>query len=263
MIPRKVLWQCLRRSWCVGAAMSTHHMQRAGFLYALDPALVVLYPDSEDLKQARQRYLQNVRTHTVMASLLVGLFIALEVQVARKAIPATALQNILHTTATTLSAIGDSFFSGTFLVMWALGCFLCFLLALPAGGLANLSTINHVALWPMLAWTGFLLALVTSFCVYMFYAGVHKGLGALRRLGTFNLINWAERIKVCNALCIALLLGLMVDGKMVSLMSSEIWCLVCMLGAILLIKKAHTPRVALVAIFFLAMFLQGTMSSIY
>ncbi len=262
MLQKKIYRQCLWRSWSVGSAMSTHHMQRVGLLYALDPALRALYAGTDDLRLARQRYLQNVRTHTVMAPLLVGVFIALEEQVAQHKVPAKVLQSLLHTTATTLSAIGDSFFSGTYLVFWALGCFLCFLYGVPLGSLESSLVQENLVIWPVLLWTGFLLALVTVFRVYTFYLGVHKGIAALQMLGKLNLINWAERIKVCNAVLIACIFAKMTDGETVFFWGNEVWGLASMLCAILLIKKAHTPRIALICLFFLVMFLQSTVSTV-
>ncbi len=263
MLQKKVLWQCLRRSWSVGAAMSARHMQRVGFLYALHPALARLYPQAQALQEAKKRYLSNVRTHCVMAPLLVGIFIALEVRVARQEFPATGIQGLLHTTATTLSAIGDSFFSGTLLVLWALGCFLCFLLGIPASFLDNMAHGNalplttYSMLLPALLWTGFLLALVGAFRVYMFFIGVKHGLSALRILRGFDLINWAERIKLCNAALLCGIFWKITDGKELFFWGNEIWGILCMLMAVLLVQRAHVPRLILVSLLFVFLFMQS------
>ncbi len=262
MLPKKVLWQCFCRSWSVGAGMSTHHLQRVGLMYALNPALVHIYPHADDLREARKRYLASVRTHTVMASLLVGLFISLETLIAKHKLSTQGIENLLHTTTTTLSAIGDSFFSGSFLVLWALGCFLCFLHGLPVGGVATVELLGMLRIWPAVIWTGFLLALVTIFRVYTFHLGVKYGLAALQDIRKFNLINWAERIKMCNAALIALIFITMTDGAQIFFWGNEFWGLVCMLIAVLLINKAHIPRIVLIAILFIVLFLQNNITAI-
>ncbi len=263
MLPKKVLWQCFRRSWSVGAAMSARHMQRAGFLYALDPALQALHTQDEALCAARKRYIHHVRTHTLMAPLLVGIFLALEERIAQEKMSAEGMEGLLHTTATTLSAIGDSFFSGSVLVFWALGCFLCFLYGIPSAFVAHAPLWNsplvmqNTMVTAALAWTGCLLAMVIFFRMYMFYMGVKHNFGALHILRTFDLINWAERIKLGNAFLLAAIFWNMVDGETIFYWGNEVWAVFCVLVAALLIQRAHVPRLVLVILLFAALFLES------
>ncbi len=226
--------------------MSSRHMQRVSFLYALEPVLQFLYDQEDTLREARRRYLSHVRTHVLMAPLLVAMCIALEERVAKKEIPVTGMDGILHTTATTLSAIGDSFFSGSVLVLWALGCFLSFLQCAP-----------HSFLHVFLAWTGILVVLLGFFRLYMFHMGVKYGLGALQKLRTLDLINWAERIKFCNALLLAYIFANMIDGESIFHWGNEVWAVFAVLTAVLLIQRAHVPRLILVAVLFIALFLDS------
>ncbi len=264
-IHKRVLWQCFCRSWCVGAAMSAGYMQRVSFLYALHPALLALYPEAEDLREARRRYLGNVRTHIIMAPLLVGMFIALELRLARKEVPAEGVEGLLHTTATALSAIGDSFFSGSVLVLWALGCFLCFLWGVPPASLENMTLLHEVRqgmpflLWPIFVWTGFLLALVSFFRVYMFYMGVKHSFAALQIMRRLDFINWAERIKFCNAVLLALIFWHMTDGETVFYWGNELWGLFTLLFTVLLIQRAQTPRLLLVTVLFMILLYQNSL----
>ncbi len=263
MLPKKVFLQCFCRSWCVGAAMSSRYMQRAGLLYALDPALQALYTQAEPLREARRRYMQHIRTHNLMAPLLVSICIALEMHVARKEVPAKNVGGLLHTTATTLSAIGDSFFSGSVLVLWALGCFLCFLHGLPNPIVEDMSlirglvTLKQGTMEMMLVWTSLLLTLVILFQSYMFFVGIKYSLGALQKMRTFDLINGAERIKFCNVLLLIYIFWHMIDGETLFYWGNEVWAVFCLLIAVLLIQRAHVPRLILVSVLFMALFLES------
>ncbi len=238
-VQARTLWRCLCRSWSIGAAMSVHGMQRVGLLHALDPALKEIYTHPQALHEARCRYLGHVRTHTVMASLLVGFCIALERDIVEKKISAITMEKILFTTATTLSAIGDSFFSASIVVFWALLCAL---------GIAYGSVAWVVCI------TASLLTLGTFFRIYTFYLSVHRGLSILQSLRKMNLINWAERIKILNALLITLFLWKISLGEHVFYWGNEFWGILTLLVAALLINRAHISRLFLVFFAFSILF---------
>lgn len=176
--------QCLSRTWLMGAAMTTRGMQNIGLLYALDPGLQAIYPQAPALSVARLRYAEHVNTHPFMAPLFVGILLAMENQIARGDVAPESITAIKNTAASTLSALGDSFFSGTVLVFWV---FLAILL-LQTGH--NALAIVVMAL---------LFLLQAAFRVITFFLGVRMGLGALMVLRRMDLINYGDRIKLANA----------------------------------------------------------------
>lgn len=180
----RVLLRCLLRTWLVGAGFNTRGMQNIGLAYAIDPGLVQLYRDPEALRQARVRYATHYNTHPFWTPLLVGIFLGMERKIAKGLFPADMLDSVRSTTVYTLSAIGDSLFGGSVLVLWSLSC-ACLVVA-GHGSLA-------VALGALL-FQGLLV-----FKALTFWLGFCEGLTFLHRLGRWNLINWSQRIKLFNA----------------------------------------------------------------
>lgn len=168
--------------------MTTRGMQNIGLLYALDPGLQAIYPQAQNLSTARLRYAEHVNTHPFMAPLFVGILLAMESQIARGDVAPENITAIKNTAATTLSALGDSFFSGTVLVFWA---FLTILL-LQTGH-------NVLAIMVMVL----LFLLQAAFRVITFFLGVRTGFGALMVLRRMDLINYGDRIKLVNAVLLS------------------------------------------------------------
>ncbi len=228
------------RTWSISAAMSTQGMQKVGLLYALDPALVEIHPHRKDLQQARMRYLGHVRTHTLMAPLLVGFCIALEKEVANHKICANGLEKLIATTATTLSAIGDSFFSASVLVFWALLC-----------GLG----IIHGFISFILIVTAVLLLCATFFRIYTFFLGSNHGLSVLQSLRTMNLINLAEKVKILNAILIIFFYAKISQDDIQPFFGGNIvWIYLYLLVAALLINRMHISRILLIILGFTILF---------
>lgn len=180
---------CLSRTWFMGAAMTTRGMQNIGLLYALDPGLRAMYPQPQELSAARQRYAEHVNTHPLMAPLFVGILLFMEQQISTGAVNAENITAIKNTAATTLSALGDSFFSGTVLVFWAFST----ILLLQTG-------YNTLAI----ALTVLLFLLQALFRAGTFFLGVRMGLSALLVLRRMNLINHGELLKLVNAVLLSL-----------------------------------------------------------
>ncbi len=187
MLPLSTSLRCFLRVWFMGAAMTTRGMQHLGLLFAMDPALVKLHQDPQSICEARKRYLVHANTHPLMAPILVGLLISLESLVATKKMPSQNMQRIISTTSETFSAIGDSFFSGTLIVFWAL--------------VTTLFILNHYNTEAII-WTCFLLALLLLFRVWFFFSGLRHGLMMLTNIRKLNLINQAQRLKVINSILI-------------------------------------------------------------
>jgi PTS system mannose-specific IID component len=183
----KTLLTCFARTYLIGAAFNTKGLQNIGLAYAMDPGLRALYTETDELRQARKRYLKLYNTHPYWTPMLVGYFLFLESRMAKGLAPANALDDIRATATYTLSAIGDSFFGGSILVTWSL-----------VGILLLLAGFSSVAL----AWLAGAFILLQAFRFVTFWLGWRRGLTVMQQLKRLNLIGWAERIKVANAMFI-------------------------------------------------------------
>ena len=184
---RSLAWRtlatCLGRTYLVGAAFNTRGMQNVGLAYAMEPGLAVIYPDPARLFEAKARYARHYNTHPFSPPMLVGIFLSMETKIARGLFPAKMMDGVKGTTIYTLSAIGDSLFGGSVMVLWSLTT----IILLAAG------------------WTGTAVALgvlcflaLQCFKAATFLMGFQEGLNVLRRFRRWNLINWGQRLKVVN-----------------------------------------------------------------
>ena len=187
----KVLFTCFFRTYFVGAAFNTRGMQNVGLVFVLEPGLKAIYKDPEARREARNRYLRHYNTHPFWTPLLAGMFLSLEDKISRGGFPPSVLESMKNTTIYTLSAIGDSVFAGSLLVFWSLSTVI-FLVS---------GQILSAVLWGVL-W----LSLLQLFKLYTFILGYREGLKFLVRLKRWDLINWGQRLKMFNALLVALLL---------------------------------------------------------
>lgn len=194
----KTLAKCFLRSYLVGAAFNTRGMQNVGLIFALEPGLKKIYPESKALLGARKRYLKHYNTHLFWTPLLLGIFLSFEDKIARGLLAASVLEGVKNTTVYTLSAIGDSVFAGSLLVFWSLSTTI----------LALTTDASVVLLWIAL-WFGML----HLFKAATFFLGYREGLSFLLRLKRWNLINWGQRLKSCNALLLAVVLYLVWPGR--------------------------------------------------
>lgn len=175
---------CFLRCYLIGAAYNTRGLQHVGLAYAMEPGLIALYPDPAARGEVFRRYLKLYNTHFFWTPLLVGLFLSLEVKIAQGTAPAEILDNVKTTTAFTLSAIGDTFFSASIMGLWGLSA-----ACLAAGGRYQLLAAMAVALF-----LG-----VQVFKVATFRAGYREGFHVLKRLKRWDLVNLGRRVKVVNA----------------------------------------------------------------
>lgn len=224
----RICLQCLSRTWLIGAAMTTRGMQHIGVLYALDPGLQAIYPQQEALCAARQRYSEHVNTHPFMAPLFIGILLAMEKQIAMGAVAPGNIEAIKTTAATTLSALGDSFFSGTILVFWVFSVTL-------------LLEIGHSSL--AIALTVLLFMLQAAFRVGTFFLGVRMGLSALMVLKRMDLINHGDFIKLINASLLSICIWrLFPAATHHDLLGSFGVGLVALGLAAFLVARLHVPR---------------------
>ena len=181
MYPKRVVLACLARTGCINAAMTARGMQQIGLAFVLEPALRQLYPEPQDFARAMSRYAGHSNTHPFMIPLFVGILLSLEQAIARGSLPESALNSVRETLATTLSALGDSFFSGTLLPLWSL---------------LSIAIVLAISLFCALL-------LFRAIC---FVSGLRYGLTTLAKLRKLNLINWVDRLKMINAALAALVI---------------------------------------------------------
>jgi len=185
----RTLLSCFLRCYLIGAAYNTRGLQHVGLAFAMEPGLSVLYPDPAERDVVFARYLKLYNTHFFWTPLLVGLFLSLEVKIAQGVAPAEMLDNVKTTTAFTLSAIGDTFFSASIMGLWGLSA-------------ACLTAAGHYVLLATLM--GLLFVTVQVFKALSFRAGYREGFQVLRRVKRWDLVNLGRRIKVANAVLLTI-----------------------------------------------------------
>jgi PTS system mannose-specific IID component len=185
----RILLQVFLRTYLVGATFNTRGMQNVGLAFIMEPGLRALYAaDPAALKRARGRYLKHYNTHPYWTPLLAGIFLAMERKIALGMLPADILPKLRSTTVYTLSALGDSFFGGSFLVMWSL-----------VG--VNLAAANRIGI--LACWVLLCLAALQFFKMFTFGRGYAQGLAFLQRLKSWGLIDWGQRLKLVNGVLLA------------------------------------------------------------
>ena len=194
-IPTRTALTCLWRTAAINSAMTARGMQQLGLIYVLAPALRHLYPEPQARRDAFKRYAEHSNTHVFMFPSYAGILINLESQAARGAIPVEALGAVRQTIATTLSALGDSFFSGALRTTWALVCIsLC---------------VEEMYLAAALV-TGLLILFLQIFRVVGFFTCLQHGISALGWIRRMDVTGWTQRFKRCNAVLVGLTLWLMI-----------------------------------------------------
>lgn len=231
VLPRKVALRCLARTAAVNAAVTTRGMQQLGLMYVLAPGLRHLYPDPERRRRAFARYAEHSNTHAFMLPAYAGLLLNLEGQTAAGALPEAAMASLRQTLATTLSAIGDGFFSGAVRTTWALVT-ICLVLN------------GYVA--AAAALTGFLLLLLTVFRVTGFFLCLRHGIASLQWLRRLDIVSWTGRIKIFNAVLVAVTLCVMLEDEMGDWPgTAQAGIFVFIPVASFLVGRLHVPRTVL------------------
>lgn len=181
-----VLLKCFFRTYFIGSMYNTKGLQNLGLLYVMDPGLKFFYKNSTDkLMDARKRYLSHYNSHPYLLPFLVGYFLFLESRIAKGMLPKDSLTTIKTTTAYTLSALGDSFFGGSLLVLWS---FVEIILLLN----------NHIT-WALVFFL-FTFILLQCFRFFLFWQGFNKGLSFFEVIKSMDLIQWSNRIKIINSI---------------------------------------------------------------
>jgi PTS system mannose-specific IID component len=168
----------------VNIAYNIQGLQNIGFTFSMLPGLRELYPDPHDFALSCRRYAVFHNCHPFWGPFITGAFLHNEVRIANGKIAPAFIESIKSTTLNSLSAIGDSFHSGSldtayfllFVVLCANNCVMA-------------------ACYALLCWC--LLALLIK--VITFYIGLRRGLSTVVLLKYFNLINIGDYIKIFNA----------------------------------------------------------------
>lgn len=231
-VPHSVYLLVFLRAHFVGAAYNMRGLQNVGFMLALDPGLKAIHHTEEALRKARGRYVKYFNCHPFFTPLAAGMFLHTENEIANGRMPPETFTSIKDTTTNTLSAIGDSVIGGTVMPTWAL--------------LAALLVITgHYGL--AFAFSLCALLALQAFKLATFAIGVRYGLMALFRLRKWDLINWGDKLKICNAILLlfAFTLCMPADGT-----HPAIWlaALASALFAAYCISRLHLPRTLLALI---------------
>ena len=227
----KALISCFLRSYLVSAGFNAHGMQNLGFIYAMEPGLRIIYSDQEKLIEARDRYIAHYNTHPFWTPLLLGIFLRAEKNIHAGVLPVQALLAMKDTASYTLSAIGDSVFTGTLLPFWAFG--------------ASCLLVSGHHVWAFI-FSALLFALLQAFRLYTFVLGLRTGIMALMRVRQMRLIDWGQRMKLANAVLLALFLRLIAPAGI----GPEIFYSVCatLCIAAWCVARKNIPRLALAGI---------------
>ncbi len=231
-LPPRVALTCLWRTAAINAGMTARGMQQLGLLYVLAPALRHLYPEPGARRRAFARYAEHSNTHAFMLPAYAGLLISMESQIAAGSVPEAVIASLRQTLATTLSALGDSFFSGALRTSWALISICLVLCGYPVAA----------ALF-----TGLLILLLMAFRITGFFYCLRNGIASLQWLRRLNIVCWTERIKIVNALLIGATLWCMLMKEDVQDWPWQGRIGVCLFipAAAWLVGKVHVPRTLL------------------
>ncbi len=181
-----VLLKCFFRTYFIGSMYNTKGLQNLGLLYIMDPGLKYFYKGSaQGLAEARKRYLGHYNSHPYFLPFLVGYFLFLESKIAKGILPRDSLRTIKATTAYTLSALGDSFWGGSLLILWSF-----------------IEIILLINKYITLAFVFFIstFIFVQCFRFFVFWQGFNKGLSFFEVIKNMNLIQWSKRIKIINSI---------------------------------------------------------------
>jgi PTS system mannose-specific IID component len=219
-------------------------LQSIGFLYALMPGLRDLYRNDRDFAAGCARYSRRFNCNAFWAPFLVGSFLHLECRLSSgESFNRDFMDPLIETTLNTLSAIGDSFFSGSLLVSFILS-------------LSCLALLQETSALAVLLLLWLLLSLL--FKVVLFYIGLSRGLTVLSRITGMALVNKGDYLKVLNAVLLAAFLALALWPAPAPLPLSlpsalRFWFLPVLMLLLLdyVVAYLHIARTPVLAVFFL------------
>ncbi len=183
-LSRWVLFRVYIRSLFLQAGFNPVGLQNLGLLYALFPALEVLYPDQENRTEATRRHLTPFNTHPYAAAAIVGGILFHEERIARGEAEPERVAEFKRALMGPLAALGDGFF-------W--------LSLRPFAGAVAVATTPWLHAG----------AAIVYLCVYnsvhlwararLFSLGLNYGDALVQRLVAFNVPAWTHRLRDMSA----------------------------------------------------------------
>ena len=238
----RAVFKCLLRSSMINVAYNLRGLQNIGFTYAIMTGLRDLYPDDPSFLQSCRRYAAYHNCHPFWAPFLTGAFLHTEARIATGRLDAELFKPLKETTLNSLSAIGDSFFSGSVETVLFL-FFACLLVKSYLGAVCA----------GLLIW----LCCAIAAKAVTFYIGLSRGLAAIGLLRSFNLINIGDYIKIFGALLLVAFLTLALHAPAAGPLSfpEVLWGWVLpvavLLGMRVLVVRLRCPRSLLVSLLLL------------
>lgn len=189
----KSLFKCFLRSNMPNAAYNLRGLQNLGFTWSMLPGLRELYPAEADFAAACRRYAIFHNCHPFWGPYLTGAFLNTERSIAAGRFDPAQFGPVREAMLNSLSAIGDSFFSGSMDTLFFLA------LVLLAGlGLAGPACL-FVLVWLLTA---------LGMKIFTFYLGLSRGFQAMALLRRFDLINWGDHLKKAAAIILLVFLAI-------------------------------------------------------
>jgi mannose PTS system EIID component len=177
-------WRCFFRSLFLQAGFSSESMQSLGLVYALSPALLVLYPDPSRRRAAFARHLTPFNTHPYVAAAIVGGILFHEQRLARGEEGEEEVERFKALLMGPLAALGDGFF-------W--------LSLRPAVGALSVALVPVIGGWAVAFY-------VVAYNIVHFTArwrlfrfGLSLGGALVPKLAQWRVPVWARRLRVLAA----------------------------------------------------------------
>jgi PTS system mannose-specific IID component len=178
------LWRVFWRTFFIQAGFSPEALQALGLLYALEPALAVLYPEQGARREAMKRHLVPFNTHPYVAAGLVGGILFHEVRVSRGEAPPETVTRFKQTLMGPLAAVGDGFF-------W--------LSLRPAVGAVSAALVPLIHVWSAVLFVVLYNTVHLTLRAYLFVQGWRLGDGLVARLSKVQLPAWGNRLRTLAA----------------------------------------------------------------
>jgi PTS system mannose-specific IID component len=178
------LLRCFLRSNMINAAFNVQGIRNIGVTYAMFPALRELYPDDHALALSCRRYAVFNNCHSFWSSFLVGTFLHDELGIASGRHDPEILSANRNITLNSISAIGDSFYSGSLVTAYFL------ILALSCAGNYLLAACFSLLIYVLAG---------LAFKSLGFHLGFKRGFAAVATLKYLNLINIGDYLKIFSA----------------------------------------------------------------
>ena len=227
-LPKSVLAAVILRSFLLQGSWNFERMQNLGVLYALAPALRLMFPERE-LLAASQRHLLYFNTHPYLAAPVLGATLALEERTAQGAAEGVGVAEFKNMIMAPYAAIGDALFWGGLRPL--------------AAGIAMFFAVKG-SLWAPVV----LLLLFNGPHLWLrclgLIRGYRQGLGVIDTIQRRRLPDLAMRCKEATIVVLGVLSGLLVYSGCREQGIAEIWGVI-LLGPIFLVtflvRKGWSP----------------------